>query len=216
MKIRDYSLYLIISEEYCMGRSAIDIAKSAIKGGVDVIQMREKNKSVMELVALGEKLAILCKNSRVTFIVNDDPMLAKEIDADGVHLGQEDIKLYSLEMARRLLGSKKIIGVSTHTTEQFKEANEKDFDYIAFGPVFATKAKDYHIGTTYMGNILDIAKRKVFFIGGIDLVNIDEVLREGGRNIALIRAITEADDIISTVKKFKNKMKAKEGKNEVR
>lgn len=206
-RIKDYSLYLVISEEYGSGRSAIEIAEYAIKGGVDVIQMREKNRSREDLIGLGRGLSRLCKDKDVTFIVNDDPMLAKEVDADGVHLGQEDIKLFSLDMSRCLLGRKKIVGISTHSVEQFEDANEKDFDYVAFGPIFETKTKDYFIGTEGITRVLNIAKKPVFFIGGIDLVNISNCLNSGAKNIALIRGITEADDIAKRTKEFKKAIK---------
>ncbi len=202
-KIKDYSLYLVISEEYGLGRGAIEIAKRAIKGGVDIIQMREKNKSRPELIELGKKLSNLCRDSGVMFIADDDPEIAKETGADGVHLGQEDIKLFSPEVSRRILGRKKIIGVSTHSVEQFKEANEKDFDYAAFGPIFETKTKDYSIGTDGIERVLDMAKKPVFFIGGIDLSNIDDCLNRGAKNIALIRGITGAGDIAKRTKEFK-------------
>lgn len=212
-KIKDYGLYLVISEEYSDGRSAIEIARSAIKGGVDIIQMREKKKTAAELYALGKSLSSLCKASHVTFIVNDDPMLAKEVDADGVHLGQEDIKLFSLEMSRRLLGHKKIIGVSTHSLEQFKEANEKDFDYIAFGPVFRTEIKDQYAGTDDIDKILKIASKPVIFIGGITLSNMDELTQKGARHISLIRGIVQSPDIEEAAKNFRKKLDAlKEGK----
>ena len=205
-RIKDYSLYLVISEEYGKGRSALEIAKYAIKGGVDVIQMREKKKTAKELVALGKSLACLCKSNKVTFIVNDDPMIAKEVDADGVHLGQEDIKLFSLERSRRILGHKKIIGVSTHTIEQFKEAYEKDFDYIAFGPVFRTEIKDEYAGVEQIDNILRISSKPVVFIGGITLLNIDGLLQKGAKHISLIRGIIQEDDIAAAAKNFREKL----------
>ena len=98
-KIKEYSLYLIITEEYGRGRSALEIARAAIAGGVDIIQMREKNKPRPELIELGKKLSDLCRDNGVIFIVNDDPEIAKETGADGVHLGQEDIKKHSVEAA---------------------------------------------------------------------------------------------------------------------
>jgi thiamine-phosphate pyrophosphorylase len=205
-------LYLVITEEYCAGRSALDVAEAAIAGGVDIIQMREKTKTAKELIALGKKMAGLCKKKGVIFIVNDDPLLAREIDADGAHLGQEDLKGFSAWQARRVLGPDKIIGVSTHSVEQFSAANEMDFDYIAFGPVFETKTKDYFIGTGGIEYVLKAAKKPVFFIGGINLFNINRVLDKGARNIALIRGIAEAEDIISRTKEFKGRIAAKNDK----
>jgi len=203
VKMKDYSLYLIVDEEYGRGRDALEIAKSAIKGGVDVIQMREKNKPREELVTLGEKLSSLCRRSRVTFIVNDDPMLAKEVDADGVHLGQEDLKLFPLEVSRRILGRRKIIGVSTHSFGQLKDACEKEFDYVVFGPVFRTEVKNKYAGTKDIEKIIKEASKPVVFIGGITLANVDKLLQRGARNISLIRGIAQEDDIIKAAGSFR-------------
>ena len=206
LKIKDYSLYLVITEEYGKGRSAFEMAESAIKGGVDIIQMREKNTPKYKLVDMGKKLSCLCKDSGVTFIVNDDPKLAKEVNADGVHLGQDDIKKYPIDETRKTLGPDKIIGISTHSLEQFSKVNNEGFDYMAFGPIFPTKTKDYFLGAGSIKNILNIALRPVFFIGGINLSNIDWLLEAGAKNIALIRGIMEAGDIVSAAKEFKNRL----------
>lgn len=206
LKIKDYSLYLVISEEYGKGRSAFEMAESAIKGGVDIIQMREKNMPKDKLVDIGKRLSCLCLDSGVMFIVNDDPELAKEVDADGVHLGQDDIKKYPIDKTRKTLKPDKIIGISTHSLEQFSRANNEGFDYIAFGPIFPTKTKDYFLGTGGIKDILNIAARPVFFIGGISLSNIDGLLEAGAKNIALIRGITEAEDIVSAAGEFKNRL----------
>lgn len=205
-KIKEKSLYLVISEEYACGRTSIEIAKSAIRGGVDIIQMREKHKPTRELVKTGKKLSNLCKGNGVIFIVNDDPMLAAEIGADGVHLGQEDLRIFSLEVARRIMGKDSIIGISTHSVEQFSEANEKGFDYIAFGPLFETKTKDYFLGTAAVDRIANTAKKPVFFIGGINFSNIDNVLSKGAKNIALIRGVLEAEDVLLETMKYKHRL----------
>ena len=210
-KIKDYSLYLVISTEYSPKRSAIEIAKLAIPGGVDIIQMREKNKPAQELLKLAAELSKLCKENGVLFIVNDDPLIAKESGADGVHLGQEDMQKYSVKQARNILGENKIIGVSTHSLTQLKEANEEDVDYIAYGPIFTTKTKNYSIGTADIKEVLSIARKPVFFIGGINSVNLEEILKEGVRNIAVISAIIQADDIESAARSFKDRLaKARE------
>ena len=205
-KIKDYSLYLVITEEYGNGRSALEIAASAIAGGIDIIQMREKNKSGPELIELGKKLSNLCRDSGVIFIVNDYPEIAKETGADGVHLGQEDIKKHSIAAARSILGLGKAIGISTHSIETFKKACTEDVDYIAYGPVFQTKIKDNCAGTEDVGEIVAVTKKPLFFIGGINLKNVDSLLEKGARNISLIRAITQASDVGSAVKSFKKKM----------
>jgi len=199
-KIKDNSLYFVTSEEYSAKRGTLEVAKRAFEGGIDILQMREKEKSEEELRTLGRELAFLCREQGVIFIVNDDPILAKELGADGVHLGQEDIKECPARKTREILGTDKIIGISTHSLGQFKEANEKDFDYIAFGPIFSTKTKNYSIGAGDVEKVLEISDKPVFFIGGINLSNLGSLLDKGARNIAVIRAIAEADDIVSRTK----------------
>jgi len=205
-RLKDYSLYLVITEEYGSGRSAVEIARAAIRGGVDVIQMREKGKTREELTGLGRKLSSLCKNSGVLFIVNDDPALAGEVNADGVHLGQEDIKTFPLEASRRILGPDKIIGVSTHSMAQFKEANLADCDYVAFGPVFRTEIKEEYAGIGHIDEILKAAAKPVVFIGGITSSNVEELLKKGARHISLIRSIAQAPDIEEAAGRFRKKI----------
>lgn len=148
----------------------------------------------------------LCKKNNVVFIINDDPILAKKIDADGVHLGQEDLKLFTADEARRLLGRDKIIGLSAGSVGEVRKAGLAAIDYIGFGPVFRTTVKEKCIGTKDVEKVLKIAKRPVFFIGGINLTNIDELLTKGAENIAVIRAISEADDIRAAAAELKNKI----------
>lgn len=207
LKIEDYSLYLVISKEYGLGRSALEIAGFAISGGVDIIQMREKNKTRNELIKLGSKLLKLCKKKHVAFIVNDDPLIAKECGADGVHLGQKDILTYSITQTRNIIGRDKIIGVSTHSLPELIEANEeKNVDYIAYGPIFPTKTKNYFIGDKDIMEAVRIAKKPVFFIGGINLSNLDAILGKGAKNIAMIRDILQSEDIRARAASFKQRL----------
>ncbi len=207
LNIGDYNLYLVISEECALGRHSGDIANEAISGGVDIIQMREKNKTKEELLTLGVTLGKLCKKSNRLFIVNDNASLAKEVEAAGVHLGQEDIQKFSVSSTRQIIGTKAIIGLSTHCFKQFEEANNnEDINYIAFGPVFPTKTKNYFIGTKEIEKVLQKAVKPVFLIGGINLSNMDELLNLGAKNIALIRGILEAKDIKAQSAAFKKKL----------
>ena len=205
-KIKDYSLYLVITEEYCLGRDPIEIAEQAIAGGVDIIQMREKHRSRSELIALGKRFAKLCKAGGVTFIVNDDPQLSREVDADGVHLGQDDVSHFSIRSARDIIGPGRMIGISTDSVTQFEKANAEDADYIAFGPIFSTTVKNYCVGTGSIKTILAAARKPVFFIGGITLATLAEALAEGVRNIALIKGIAEASDVKEATKRFKGEL----------
>ena len=205
--VKDCNLYLVLSSEYANRRPVLDIARQAVTAGVDILQMREKDISEKDLIILGKGLLSLCREFDIPFIVNDNPYLAKRLDADGVHLGQEDIKRYPLLTTRNIIGPDKIIGVSTHSIEEFRQANCDDFNYIAFGPIFPTKTKDFFLGTDDIEEVVDIAEKPVIFIGGINLTNIDSLLMKGVRNIAVIRVITESDNITVTVEGLKNKVR---------
>lgn len=209
--IRDRSLYLVLSEEYGGGRSMTQIAEEAVAGGVDILQMREKHKMRAELLQLGKELAALCRSCDVTFIVNDDPYLAAELDADGVHMGQEDLLQCPIDTVRKIIGKDRILGVSTHSLEQFQQAGEMDADYVAFGPIFPTKTKDYFIGTRDIRQVLRNASKPVFFIGGVTTANLDLLLQEGATNVALIRDIMQAEDIASRTAWYKERMRKGRG-----
>ncbi|OPY88416.1 MAG: Thiamine-phosphate synthase [Syntrophaceae bacterium PtaU1.Bin231] len=205
--IKNGSLYLVLSEEYGDGKKALDVAGPAVAGGIDILQMREKYRSREELLRLGADLAALCRRNGVIFIVNDDPVLAGDVGADGVHLGQEDLIRFSVPAARALLGPGKIVGISTHSLRQVEEARALDPDYIAYGPIFPTETKDYCIGVGDVRKVLRIASRPVVFIGGINRSNLDVLLAEGARNIALIRDIMRAEDIAARAAWYKERLK---------
>lgn len=191
------------------------IAEQAIIGGIDILQMREKRKSREELLSLGHIISYSCKKSGVIFIVNDNPLLARTLDADGVHLGQEDIRQYPINTVRQMIGRSKIIGLSTHSLRQFRQANQMDLDYIAFGPVFPTKTKNYHIGTGDVATVLQTAAKPVVFIGGINTTNLDSLLAGGVSNIALIRDIMQAEDIVARTKWYKSRLMSNRKNGEV-
>lgn len=204
MRIKDGSLYLIITEEYGRGRSAVEIADCAIAGGVDIIQLREKKRPREEVLPMAIDIARACAKRGVLFIINDDPVLAKMAGADGVHLGKEDLGRFRVDEARKILGKGKIVGVSTSSVEDVTSANDMEIDYIGFGPVFPTAIKEGCVGTGCVGDVLGLARVPVFFIGGIALKNIGKLTKKGARNVAVIRAILEADNIEKEVAIWKN------------
>ncbi|MBN3040835.1 MAG: thiamine phosphate synthase [Candidatus Omnitrophica bacterium] len=197
------NLYLVTSQEYCLQKTTLEVAREAIAGGIDIIQMREKTFANDELIKLGKELSTLSKKHNIVFIANDDPCLAKEINADGVHLGQSDILKHPIYKVRELLGKDKIIGVSTHCLEQVKEANSLDIDYIAYGPIYKTKTKDYTVGPEKIEDVIKTSRFPVVFIGGINKENIRAVLKRGARNMAMIREISESPDIKAKIKELK-------------
>ena len=211
MKFKENNLYLVTSQEFSQNNDSFEIAKESIIAGIDILQMREKTKIRSELVSLGLKLSGLCKDNGVMFIVNDDPYLAKEVGASGVHLGQEDVEKYPIQKVREIIGIDKIIGISTHSVEQFVDADKKDVDYIAFGPIFSTKTKSYNIGDDEVEKVLSLTKKPIVFIGGINLKNVEIILKKGAKNIAVIRAITESANVTESVKEFKTYINNFEG-----
>ena len=202
----DFNLYFVTSECYSSGKSSLKIAKEAIEAGVKIIQMREKDKSYEEQISLGKELSLLCRKNDVLFIVNDNPNIAKAVNADGVHLGQEDIRKFSIDHTRDIIGEDKIIGLSTHSIQEVKEANKHNPDYIAFGPIFPTKTKSYSIGIQNIKKAIELSTKQIVFIGGVNLNNIDTILKLGARNIAVIRAIVESDNINATIDTFNKKI----------
>ena len=148
----------------------------------------------------------LCKKYKVPFVVNDDIMAAKEMDADGVHIGQSDMEYTK---AREILGPDKIIGLSTHSPEQLEKANEIAdlIDYIGCGPVYATNTKKtaVPVGLEYVKYATEHAKMPFVAIGGIKEHNIHEVYNAGATTIAVVSDITSADDIVDKISKLAKK-----------
>ena len=135
--MREFRLYAITGEQFHPGRELATVMEEAILGGVDIIQLRDKNSSKRELLRKAQVLRELTRKHQVPFIVNDHIDIALAVDADGIHLGQDDLPLHE---ARKLVGNK-IIGISTHAIEEARRAEAEGADYIGVGPVFPTKAK---------------------------------------------------------------------------
>lgn len=192
LKLSDKKLYLVTnSDEFTSEDEFLDAIASALEGGVDVLQLREKNMSAKKIVELGKKIKLLCAQYETTFIVNDRVDIALLIDADGVHLGQDDL---DVACAREILGTNAIVGVSTHAPEQALKAVEDGADYIGVGPVFATptKAGRTPVGLEYAKWVAENITTPAFAIGGIDLENVQDVLATGINKIAVVRAIINA------------------------
>lgn len=182
-------LYLVTnSDKFASEDEFLDAVASALQGGVDVLQLREKNMSAKKVWELGKKVKQLCSEYGAIFIVNDRIDIAAILDADGVHLGQDDLDVKS---AREILGKDKIVGISTHAPEQALKAVTDGADYIGVGPVFATPTKEGRIpvGLDYVKWASENIDIPAFAIGGIDEENVEEVLNAGARRVAVVRAI---------------------------
>lgn len=209
VKLEDKKLYLVTnSDKFNSEDEFLDAIASALEGGVDILQFREKNLSARKMIELGKKIKQLCLQYDVTFIVNDRVDIAAILEADGVHLGQDDLDVKS---AREILGDKCIVGVSTHTPEQALKAVEDGADYIGAGPVFATPTKEDRIpvGLDYVKWVSKNIALPAFAIGGINEENVNEVINAGAKMIAVVRAIINAQSPEKAAEKFLNELHCK-------
>lgn len=198
-------LYLILDQQYAK-KDIVSIAEEALDAGVDVIQYREKGLSKKDAIKIAEKLRTLTAKAAVTFIINDDPALALAVNADGVHLGQEDIPV---DIARRILGKDKIIGLSTHNFKEAMEAIYLDINYIGFGPIFQSRTKmvTSPLGIDAIRMIRDSITVPIIAIGGISDENVADVIKGGADGAAVISAILSSTDIKKSISKFKERMR---------
>lgn len=199
-------LYLIADSSACpadravSGKSLEKIAARAITAGIGIIQLREKNMTKKDLYKEAAALRLMTLKSGVTFIINDCVDIALAVNADGVHLGQEDLPIAE---ARKVLGKNKIIGISTHSLKQAIDAERAGADYIGFGPIFRTATKDAGKpkGSKSLIEIKKHIKIPVVAIGGITTKNVSEVLENGADAVAVASAILTGD-IRDNIKKF--------------
>ena len=184
-------LYLIT--DHNLDYRLVDRVRAAVVGGVRVVQYRDKESSPQEQIKVAGQLAKLCREAGTTFIINDSPELALECNADGVHLGQQDM---TIQEARALLGPDKIIGVSTRTVEQAQKAQHAGADYIAVGSMFLTdsKADAEHVGVERLREIRQSVSTPLVAIGGINRTNIGEVVDGGADAVAVISAVMQDSD----------------------
>ena len=196
---------MIIDKKAVKGRDLAYAAKEAIAGGADVIQLRDKESDPADVVEAGRAIRKVIEKDKAVFIVNDSPDIALAVDADGVHLGQEDMPVIG---ARAILGRGKIIGLSTHSLEQAAAAQNSGADYIGVGPVFSTPTKPGYkaVGLDLVKKVNNIKGLPFVAIGGIDESNIDEVIAAGASRIAVVRAVCGAEDIREAAKRLKDKL----------
>ncbi len=200
-------IYALTDSNLSLGRSTLEVVESLLKAQVKIIQYREKKLKAGQM--LQECLAIrkLTKQANACFIVNDHIDIAMLVDADGVHIGQEDLPLSEV---RKLIGSKKIIGLSTHSPEQARTAVELGADYIGVGPIFATKTKEdvcAPVGYEYLDFVSQNINIPFVPIGGIKRHNINEVIKHGAKCCALVSELVSAKNIVERVAEVRKAMK---------
>ena len=199
-KLGRMRLYVIISERLCK-KGPLEVAEDVLAGGADVLQLREKEISGSDYLAMASEMAQLCHAHDKLFIVNDRADIALASGADGVHLGQDDL---TVAAARKVLPGGMIVGISTHGIEQARKAFADGADYIGVGPVFATGTKPTArpVGLEYVSQAAKEIDLPQAVIGGINLENLSEVAAAGARAVAVCSAIISVDDPKGITREF--------------
>lgn len=193
---QDFGVYLVTDAGLSADRSTVEIVESAIRGGVDVIQLREKGACARDRYELGTEIRELTHEANVPLIVNDRVDLAAAIDADGVHLGDDDLPVSA---ARAQLGETAIIGRSVSTPEAARRAEREGADYLGVGAVYGTTSKETdpeqsNIGLERIRAVREATDLPFVGIGGVTSENARAVIQAGANGVAVISAITGADD----------------------
>lgn len=199
-------IYGITAEEHSRGRDNIWVVREMIEAGIRIIQYREKEKSLRAKYLECLQIRELTRSAGVTFIVNDQVDLALLVDADGVHVGQDDLPP---ERIRELVGPERIIGLSTHSPEQARAALKAGVDYIGVGPIYATQTKKdvcEPVGLEYLEYVVQNISIPFVAIGGIKEHNIAEVKGKGAKCVALVTEIVGAENIAEKVKAIREKI----------
>jgi thiamine-phosphate pyrophosphorylase len=197
-------LYLVCSAE------PDRLLQAALRGGVEIVQLRFKQGSDAEIVAAGRRYAALCAAAGALLILNDRPDLVARAGADGVHVGQDDV---SVAEARALVGEQRLVGLSTHSRTQVDAAAHAGVDYIGVGPVHATPTKPGRaaVGLELVRYAAEHAVAPFFAIGGIDAANVSSVREAGASRVAVVRALTEAADPEATARLLHTALAARRG-----
>ena len=188
-------LYGIVDLGYIEESEAARVVEQMIEGGVDLIQLRGKGKSLDELAGHAARLHELTAASSTPLIVNDHAEIASHIPIEGVHVGQDDD---SIEVARRKASRQIVVGKSTHSFEQALAAQREGADYIGFGPIFATPTKpDYRpIGLSDVSRVYAEVNLPIFCIGGINIDNLQSVIDAGAKRVVMVSALLNAHSIV--------------------
>ncbi|MDD2585819.1 MAG: thiamine phosphate synthase [Syntrophomonadaceae bacterium] len=201
---RDYSLYLVTDRELLQGRDLLTEVRKAIKGGVSMVQLREKSISSLDFYNLAVALKEELSHYQVPLIINDRLDIALAVDADGLHIGQDDLPF---SVARRLLGPDKILGLSVTTLEEAREGEKLGATYFGAGPAFYTATKAdaaAPMGCQVLKVIKETMTTPVVAIGGINMDNIERVKETGVEGVAVVSALMGQEDIEMAARRMRN------------
>ena len=197
------TLYGILDLGYVASEEAVVTGRLLLEAGVDVLQLRAKKSTPAEVEVLAREVVPLAREAGVPFVINDFAEVAREVGADGVHVGQDDL---GVDAARAIVGADKIVGKSTHSLEQAIAAQAEGADYIGFGPLFATPTKPGRpaIGT---GDIAaaheQVTAIPIFCIGGVKSDNVSMLVQSGARRVVIVSGILQAEDPAAYIRQVK-------------
>ncbi len=209
----NWHTYLVTQQSLSAGRSTVEIVRDAIAGGIDVVQLREKETDTAWRYELGCELRKLTADAGVDLIVNDRVDIARAIDADGVHVGQSDLPVI---VARELLGPEAIVGCSASTIEQARQAEADGADYLGVGTVYGTTSKDVAtekdgVGPDRVAEITEAVSIPVVGIGGITAENAGAVVEAGAVGVSVISEITQANEPAAATEALRTAVETKKG-----
>ncbi|MCX7918310.1 MAG: thiamine phosphate synthase [bacterium] len=206
-KLTSGELYVVTDQKLAKGRPIVNVVKQAIAGGATIIQLRDKEAGTRMLVEQGKRLRRITRENNVLLIINDRVDIALAVDADGVHLGQDDM---AVDTARKLLGYDKIIGVSVSNLEQAIQAEKSGADYLGLSPIYTTSTKPdagTGLGLTFIRQVRRKVKLPLVAIGGINKNNVTDVIRAGADIAAVVSAVVSAEDIEQAARDLVKKIK---------
>ncbi|HLJ61660.1 MAG TPA: thiamine phosphate synthase [bacterium] len=204
----DWRVYVITDAPRARGRSHLDVGEAAVRGGATALQLRMKDEPARTVVETARRLASICRAAGVTFIVNDRVDVAIAAGADGVHVGQDDLPAAA---ARAVLGRGPLLGVSAATREEADEAGRAGADYLGVGAVYATATKadaGAPVGLRRIEEIRRTTALPIVGIGGITIENAAAVIRAGAVGVAVITAVTLADDMVEATRRLREHVDA--------
>lgn len=195
----DFGFYLVITNPVV---GYAKCAEAAVRAGVKIVQLRMKHASREDVLREGRELRRVTAGTGTLFIVNDNPSIASEVGADGVHVGQGDMAPAEV---RSRYPELKVVGLSTHNMDQVRASIAQPIDYIGVGPVYATPTKDIPdptLGLDTMSRMIAAAAHPAVAIGGIDASRLPDVIAAGARNYAVVRAVCQSEDPYSAILKL--------------
>jgi thiamine-phosphate pyrophosphorylase len=204
--LADALLYAIIDLGYVSAENAPAILEKLVAGGIDIVQLRGKNRSLDELSVLAEQLLQLTMSAKIPLIANDHAEMARRVEVQGVHVGQDDD---SIEKVRAQIKRPIVVGKSTHNIEQAVAAEREGADYIGFGPIFSTPTKpDYSpIGLAQIREVHQRVSIPIFCIGGIKSENLAQVIEAGAKRVVIVSGLLQANDIAEYARACKKSLR---------